>query len=112
MDCNSLIALIESKYSKTISPFGKEEDLSETEMKRYLDSTAEFLRWMEDTILKTPVDKGESSISARQCILDTLGDDPDEAHYPHLWASLALFSDMRLKQIFGVEIFSDDEDND
>ncbi len=112
MDCNSLVAMIESKYSKAISPFGKEEDLSETEMHRYLDATAEFLRWMEDTILKTPVDKGESSISARQCILDTLSEDPDEALHPDLWSSLALFSDMRLKQIFGVEIFSDEEEKD
>ncbi len=110
MDCISLIALIESKYSKTIASFGKEEDLSDTERHRYNDAIADFLRWMEDTILKTPVDVGESSISSRQCILDTLNQDPDEALHPDLWASLAIFSDMRLKQIFGVEIFSDDED--
>ena len=42
MDCNSLIAMIESKYSKMLGPFGPEEDLSETERLKYIDATSEF----------------------------------------------------------------------
>ncbi len=108
MDCNSLIAMIESKYSKMLGPFGREEDLSETDRLKYIDATSEFLKWMEDTTLRTPCESGDQTISAKQCILNTMNDDPDESQHPLLWESLGLFSNARLKQIFGVEIFSDE----
>ncbi len=108
MDCVSLIGMIESKFGKTIKPFGREENLSETERHKYLEVVSDFLKWMEDTILRTPVEVGEETISAKQCILNSMNDDADESKYPDLWNSLALFSDLRLKQIFGVAIFSDD----
>lgn len=110
MDCDSLVSMIESKYRSLIKPFGPEDYMSETDKLKYIDATSEFLKWMEDTILRTPIDGGEESVSAKQCILNVINLDIDESEHPDLWESLALFSDARLKQIFGVEIFTDEKE--
>ncbi len=110
MDCDALVSLIESKYRSNIKPFGPEDTLSETDRLKYIDATSDFLKWMENTILNTPIDTGDETLPAKQCLLNAINLDVDETEHPDLWDSLALFSDIRLKEIFGVQIFADEEE--
>lgn len=107
MDCPTLIEQIKNKYVKTVKVV--EDPNSEVQSSpEYLTATSEFLRWFEELISNATVDNGESAMSAKSCILKSLQDDPSQEGNPELYEALALFSDKRIYEIFGVRIFKDE----
>lgn len=106
MDCPTLISQIKNKYIKIVKVVenrGSEEMPSQD----YLSAQSEFLRWFEEIIKNASVENGELAMSAKQCILSTINEDRDGKENDELIEALSLFSDKRIKELFGVSIFSD-----
>ncbi len=107
MDCPTLISQIKNKYVKTVKVV--EDPNSEVQSSpEYLTATSEFLRWFEELISNATVENGETVMSAKTCVLTSIDEDPNQTKNPELYEALALFSDKRIYEIFGVKIFSDE----
>lgn len=107
MDCPTLIEQIKNKYIKTVKVV-EDPNSEEQSSPEYLTATSEFLRWFEELISNATVDNGESVMSAKSCVLSSITEDPEQSRNPELYEALALFSDKRIYEIFGVRIFTEE----
>lgn len=103
MDCDALIKQIEHKYFIEVKSV---EDSKDYDPALLAERSANFLAWFEDIINNGLVDVGDETESAKKCILRTLENDPDGIAHPTVYDALSVFSDKRLKEMFGVEIFA------
>lgn len=103
MDCDSLIKQVEHKFSTEVKSIEESENYDPAELSR---KSADFLEWFENLINNGSVESGEVAESAKKCILKTLENDPEGTDHPLLSDALSIFSDKRLKEMFGVEIFA------
>lgn len=107
MDCPTLISQIKNKFVKTVKVVetpGSEEQSSP----EYLAASSEFLRWFEEIISNATVENGETAMSAKSCILASIKDDSSQTENAELYEALALFSDKRIFELFGVRIFAEE----
>ncbi|MCL5731307.1 MAG: hypothetical protein M1605_04235 [Candidatus Thermoplasmatota archaeon] len=103
MDCEALIKQIEHKYHIEVKTL---EDSQDYDPALLAERSANFLAWFEDLINNGLVDVGEGTESAKKCILRTIENDPEGTVHPLVYDALSVFSDKRLKEMFGVEIFA------
>ncbi len=106
MDCSTLIEQIKNKYIKMVK-VAENPDFDINPSKEYLEATSNFLGWFEELIFNATVEKGDSVVSAKTCIIDYISGENAQEECPEIFEALSLFSDKRIYEIFGVKIFSD-----
>ncbi len=102
MDCESSIKLIIQKYTTMIEQ--KENDPN-TDPKELAEQTSNFISWFEEMIKGGVVDGEDQTYTIKHCILKVIETEPEDGSHSKLFDALMLFSDGRLKELFGVQIF-------
>jgi hypothetical protein len=108
MDCANLIKQVENKYVQMIKSKEEDENSDPAEIAK---SSADFIDWFEEIIKSGIVDTVNGEVeSMKHCILKTIESDPEGETYGDLFDALSLFSNSRLKEMFGVQIFQELDD--
>jgi hypothetical protein len=108
MDCDNLIKQVENKYIQMVR---SKEDDDNSDPADIAKSSADFIDWFEEIITSGIVDTINGEVeSMKHCILRSLETDPEGLKYGILFDALSLFSNSRLKEMFGVQIFQELDD--